>query len=82
VAAAIGLDPVIDNTGSYPQATRDEGDGFPLGNFKDGQGAAIDTGIVGVAQLAFQTPLLPGGQGQGIHDKPPLQGRLPKTGPV
>jgi hypothetical protein len=71
MALEVGLDPVVDNAGSHPQAASDTGGGLPLGNFEDGQGAAIHAGIVGVPELAFQTTPLPGSQGQGLHGWPP-----------
>jgi hypothetical protein len=48
VALAVGLDPEVDRARSHPQALSHAGDGFALGDFEDGQGAAIDPGIKGL----------------------------------
>jgi hypothetical protein len=79
---AVSLDPVVDDAGGHSQAAGDSGDGLPLGNLKDGQGAAIHAGVVGVMELPFQPTPLPGGQGQGSHGNLPPTWRLPGNGPV
>jgi hypothetical protein len=48
VALAVRLDPEVDHARSHPQALSHAGDGFALGDFEDGQGAAIDPGIKGL----------------------------------
>src|SRR5438128_2271088 len=58
---------VVNRARGYAQTTGDRRDCFARGDFKDGQGAAVDTGVVSGSQLLFQPPLLPEGQGQGVH---------------
>ena len=48
VPLAVRLDPKVDHTQSHPQASRHAGDGFALGDFEDGQGAAVDPSIEGL----------------------------------
>ena len=48
VAPTVRPDPEVDRARSHPQALSHAGDGFALGNFKDGQGATIDPGIRGL----------------------------------
>lgn len=67
MALAVRLDPEVDNARSHAQALGHAGDGLALGDFEDGQGAAIDAGIQGLPQLPFQATPLPGGQRQSCH---------------
>lgn len=48
VALTVRLDPEVDRARSHPQVLSHAGDGFTLGDFEDGQGAAIDPGIKGL----------------------------------
>lgn len=59
--AAVGGEPVVDGPSAHPQAAGDRGNRLPRGDFENGQGAAVDSGIVGGPQLLFQMPPLPGG---------------------
>jgi hypothetical protein len=42
VALTVRLDPEVDHARSHPQASSHAGDGLALGDFEDGQSAAID----------------------------------------
>jgi hypothetical protein len=75
--AAIGGKPVVDGPSTHPQAAGDRGNRLPRGDFENGQGAAVHSGIVSGPQLLFQTPPLPVGQGQGVHWLSSLPFRLP-----
>jgi hypothetical protein len=48
VALTVHLNPEVDHARSHPQASSHAGDGFALGDFEDGQGAAIDPGVKGL----------------------------------
>jgi hypothetical protein len=78
VVTAVGRDPVVDGSECDPETAGDGGDGFPLGDLQDRQGTAVHAGVAGGAELPFQVPPLPVGQGQGVHSRPPLRGRLPR----
>jgi hypothetical protein len=67
MAPTVRLGPEVDSARRHPQASGHTGDGLTLGNFEDGQGAAIDAGIKGLLELPFQATPLPGGQRQGYH---------------
>jgi hypothetical protein len=67
MAPAVRLDPEVDSARRHPQAPGHAGDGLAVGNFEDGQGAAIDAGVEGLLELPFQAAPLPGGQRQSCH---------------
>jgi hypothetical protein len=48
MALTVRLNPEVDHARSHPQASSHAGDGFALGGFEDGQGAAIDPGVKGL----------------------------------
>jgi len=75
--AEVGGHPVVDGPPGYAQTPRHRGDGFPRGDFQDGQGTAVEAGVVGGLELLFQTAPLPEGQAQGVHGWPSLTLRLP-----
>lgn len=45
--AGVGGEPVVDGPRSHPQSARDQGYALARGDFEDGQGAAVDSGVVG-----------------------------------
>jgi hypothetical protein len=67
IALAVSLHPEVNDARRHPQASSHAGDGLALGDFEDGQGAAIDAGIEGFLELPFQVMPLPGSQHQGYH---------------
>lgn len=80
---AIGGKPVVDGPRSHPQAACNGGDRLSRSDFKDGEGAAVHSSIVGGPQLLFQTPSLPVGQGQGgVHCLFSLPFKLPTAASV
>jgi hypothetical protein len=78
----IGGEPVVDGPRSHPQSAGDRADGLTRGDFEDGQGAAVNSGVVGGPQLLLETPPPPVGQGQGVHRLSSLPFRLPTFAPV
>lgn len=78
----VGGEPVVDGPRGHPQPARDRADGLARCDFEDGQGAAVDSGVVRGPQLLFETPPLPVGQGQGVHRPSSLPFRLPTFAPV
>lgn len=67
VVAQVGGQPVVDGAGRHPQPGRDRSDGLSRGDFEDGQGAAVDAGLLRGVQLPLQVASLPVGQGRGVH---------------
>jgi hypothetical protein len=63
----VGGEPMVHGPRGHPQSARDRADGLAGGDFEDGQGTAVDSGVMGGPQLLLQTPPLPVGQGQGVH---------------
>jgi hypothetical protein len=47
MAVTVRLDPEVDHACSHPQSSSNVRNGLTLGDFEDGQGAAIDPGIKG-----------------------------------
>ena len=43
----VGGDPVIDGAGGHPQPAGDRADGLAGGDLEDGQGAAVDSDVMG-----------------------------------
>jgi hypothetical protein len=77
-----GGEPVVDGPRGHPQSARDRADGLARGDFEDGQGAAVDSGVVRGPQLPLEATPLPVGQGQGVHRLSSLPFRLPTFAPV
>jgi hypothetical protein len=62
-ALGVGGEPMVDGPRSHPQSARDRADGLAGGDFEDGQGTAIDSGVMSRPQLLFEATPLPVGQG-------------------
>lgn len=73
----VGGEPVVNGPRGHPQPARDRADGLARGDFEDGQGAAVDSGVVRGPQLLLKATTLPVGQGQGVHRPSSLPFRLP-----
>ncbi len=67
VVAAVSGEPMVHRARSHPESQSDCSDRFAGSDFEDGEGAAVQTGVVGAAQLPLQMTPLPEGQGQGLH---------------
>jgi hypothetical protein len=55
----IVLDPVVDDPPRNAERASDLGDWRALGNLQDGQGAAVEPGVLGLLQEPPELPALP-----------------------
>jgi hypothetical protein len=66
VPLAILVQPIVDDPPGNAERASDLSDGLASGDFQQGQGAAVESGILGVFQQVSQPSLLGRGQSQGL----------------
>jgi hypothetical protein len=55
----IVLEPIVDDAPGNAERASDLGDRCPSGDLQDGQGAAVEPGVLGLLQEPLELPSLP-----------------------